>query len=30
LMELMSRVGYTAVEFTTYTFCTVCLHVGKK
>ena len=30
LMELMSVVGYTAVEFTTYTFCTVCLHLGTK
>jgi demethylmenaquinone methyltransferase/2-methoxy-6-polyprenyl-1,4-benzoquinol methylase len=30
LMELMSAVGYTAVEFTTYTFCTVCLHLGRK
>jgi demethylmenaquinone methyltransferase/2-methoxy-6-polyprenyl-1,4-benzoquinol methylase len=30
LMELMSRVGYTAVEFTTYTFCTVYLHLGTK
>jgi demethylmenaquinone methyltransferase/2-methoxy-6-polyprenyl-1,4-benzoquinol methylase len=30
LMELMSAVGYTAVEFATYTFCTVCLHLGRK
>jgi demethylmenaquinone methyltransferase/2-methoxy-6-polyprenyl-1,4-benzoquinol methylase len=30
LMELMSAVGYIAVEFTTYTFCTVCLHLGRK
>jgi demethylmenaquinone methyltransferase / 2-methoxy-6-polyprenyl-1,4-benzoquinol methylase len=30
LMELMATVGYTAVEFTMYTFCTVCLHLGRK
>jgi demethylmenaquinone methyltransferase/2-methoxy-6-polyprenyl-1,4-benzoquinol methylase len=30
LMELMSFVGFTAVGFTTYTFCTVCLHLGRK
>jgi demethylmenaquinone methyltransferase / 2-methoxy-6-polyprenyl-1,4-benzoquinol methylase len=30
LSSLMGAVGYGAVEFETYTFCTVCLHVGKK
>ena len=30
LAELMSRVGYAGVEFATYTFCTVCLHLGRK
>ncbi len=30
LSELMSRVGYSAVEYTTWTFCTVCLHLGKR
>jgi demethylmenaquinone methyltransferase/2-methoxy-6-polyprenyl-1,4-benzoquinol methylase len=30
LSALMATVGYTSVEFTTYTFCTVCLHLGKK
>src|SRR5277367_1673154 len=30
LAALMTAVGYTAVEFTTYTFSTVCLHLGNK
>jgi demethylmenaquinone methyltransferase/2-methoxy-6-polyprenyl-1,4-benzoquinol methylase len=30
LSSLMTAVGYGSVEFTTYTFCTVCLHLGKK
>src|SRR5271168_39996 len=30
LSALMTSVGYTSVEFTTYTFSTVCLHLGKK
>jgi demethylmenaquinone methyltransferase / 2-methoxy-6-polyprenyl-1,4-benzoquinol methylase len=30
LSALMTSVGYTSVEFTTYTFGTVCLHLGKK
>ncbi len=30
LSALMTSVGYTSVEYTTYTFCTVCLHLGKK
>jgi demethylmenaquinone methyltransferase/2-methoxy-6-polyprenyl-1,4-benzoquinol methylase len=30
LSGLMSAVGYGSVEFETYTFCTVCLHVGRK
>jgi len=30
LSALMACVGYTSVEFTTYTFSTVCLHLGKK
>ena len=30
LSKLMVSVGYGGVEFTTYTFCTVCLHVGTK
>jgi demethylmenaquinone methyltransferase / 2-methoxy-6-polyprenyl-1,4-benzoquinol methylase len=30
LSALMTAVGYTSVEYTTYTFCTVCLHLAKK
>jgi demethylmenaquinone methyltransferase/2-methoxy-6-polyprenyl-1,4-benzoquinol methylase len=30
LSGLMAAVGYTSVEFETYTFATVCLHLGKK
>jgi demethylmenaquinone methyltransferase/2-methoxy-6-polyprenyl-1,4-benzoquinol methylase len=30
LSNLMNSVGYNAVEYTTWTFCTVCLHVAKK
>jgi demethylmenaquinone methyltransferase/2-methoxy-6-polyprenyl-1,4-benzoquinol methylase len=30
LSRLMAVVGYRSVEFQTYTFCTVCLHFGKK
>jgi demethylmenaquinone methyltransferase / 2-methoxy-6-polyprenyl-1,4-benzoquinol methylase len=30
LSKLMNGVGYSAVEYKTWTFCTVCLHLGKK
>lgn len=30
LSSLMMASGYASVEFATYTFCTVCLHLGKK
>jgi demethylmenaquinone methyltransferase / 2-methoxy-6-polyprenyl-1,4-benzoquinol methylase len=30
LSSLMRSSGYSSTEFTTYTFCTVCLHLGEK
>jgi demethylmenaquinone methyltransferase/2-methoxy-6-polyprenyl-1,4-benzoquinol methylase len=30
LSSLMTAVGYEFVEFKTWTFCTVCLHLGRK
>jgi demethylmenaquinone methyltransferase/2-methoxy-6-polyprenyl-1,4-benzoquinol methylase len=30
LAALIRSVGYTTVEYTSYTFCTVCLHTAKK